>query len=147
GPWFFLIAQSDEGTQGEAVYRLTGITDTSMLRPQVFAWQESTVDGETVSIAMAASEKQGIDAAMISLAAEDSRFWSRADRYWNARGGSHTDGGAFLFSVHDDYKTKPKLVLTNKFGQPVKQPTSRTAYDRAAYTPRAMAVPQGDAMT
>lgn len=145
GPWFFLIAQSDEGAQGEAVYRLTGITDTSMLRPQVFAWQESTVDGETVSIALAASEKQGIDAAMISLAAEDSRFWSRADRYWNARGGSHTDGGAFLFSVHDDYKTKPKLVLTNKFGQPVKQPTSRTAYDRAAYTPSAMALPAGSA--
>ncbi|MCW5887435.1 MAG: hypothetical protein KIT07_04855 [Anaerolineales bacterium] len=145
GPWFFLIAQSDEGTHGEAVYRLTGITDTSMLRPQVFAWQESTVDGETVSIALAASEKQGIDAAMISLAAEDSRFWSRADRYWNARGGSHTDGGAFLFSVHDDYKTKPKLVLTNKFGQPVKQPTSRTAYDRAPYSPAAMTLPAGSA--
>ncbi|MCW5873246.1 MAG: hypothetical protein KIS88_01220 [Anaerolineales bacterium] len=145
GPWFFLIAQSDEGGQGEAVYRLTGITDTSMLRPQVFAWQESTVDGETVSIALAASEKQGIDAAMISLAAEDPRFWSRADRYWNARGGSHTDGGAFLFSVHDDYKTKPKLVLTNKFGEPVKQPTSRPAYDRAAYSPAAMALPTGSA--
>lgn len=145
GPWFFLIAQADEGGQGEAVYRLTGITDTSMLRPQVFAWQESTVDGETVSIALAASEKQGIDAAMISLAAEDARFWSRADRYWNARGGSHTDGGAFLFSVHDDYKTKPKLVLTNKFGQPIKHPTSRLAYDRAAYTPSAMALPAGRA--
>ncbi|MBX3046672.1 MAG: hypothetical protein KF698_06730 [Anaerolineales bacterium] len=145
GPWFFLIAQADEGGQGEAVYRLTGITDTSMLRPQVFAWQESTVDGESVSIALAASEKQAIDAAMLSLAAEDPRFWSRADRYWNARGGSHTDGGAFLFSVHDDYKTKPKLVLTNKFGEPVKQPTSRTAYDRAAYTPAPAALPQGAA--
>jgi glutamate synthase domain-containing protein 1 len=84
GPWFFLIAQS---AQHEPAYRLIGITDTSMLRPQVFALQQ----GEA-SIGFAASEKQAIDAALESLAAKDSRFWTRADRYWNARGGSHTDG-------------------------------------------------------
>lgn len=141
GPWFFLIAQADQGKAGEAIYRLTGITDTSMLRPQVFAWQESTVDGETVSIGFAASEKQAIDAAMESLAEHDPRFWTRADRYWNARGGSHTDGGAFLFSVHDDYKSKPKLVLTDKFGRAIKQPTTRAAYARGAYKPTAANVP------
>jgi glutamate synthase domain-containing protein 1/glutamate synthase domain-containing protein 3 len=141
GPWFFLIAQADQGAAAETVYRLTGITDTSMLRPQVFAWQESTVDGEAVSIGFAASEKQAIDAAMQSLAAEDSRFWSRADRYWNARGGSHTDGGAFLFSVHDDYKSKPKLVLTDKFGRRIQQPTTRSAYDRKPYNSAGMKVP------
>ena len=91
GPWFFLIAQS---VPAQGVYRLIGITDTSMLRPQVFAMQQ----GE-VSIGLAASEKQAIDATLESLAAEDSRFWSRADLYWNARGGSHTDGGAFIFTV------------------------------------------------
>jgi len=69
------------------------ITDTSMLRPQVFALQE----GEA-SIGFAASEKQAIDAALGSLTSEDRRFWPHADRYWNARGGSHTDGGAFVFS-------------------------------------------------
>jgi glutamate synthase domain-containing protein 1/glutamate synthase domain-containing protein 3 len=91
GPWFFLIAQS---VPAQGVYRLIGITDTSMLRPQVFAMQQ----GE-VSIGLAASEKQAIDATLESLAGEDSRFWSHADLYWNARGGSHTDGGAFIFTV------------------------------------------------
>ena len=89
GPWFFLIAQS---AQEAGEFRLIGITDTSMLRPQVFAFQEGKA-----SIGFAASEKQAIDAALASLASEDDRFWSRADRYWNARGGSHTDGGAFVF--------------------------------------------------
>ena len=91
GPWFFLIAQS---VPLRGAFRLIGITDTSMLRPQVFAMQQ----GE-VSIGLAASEKQAIDATLESLAGEDSRFWSRADLYWNARGGSYSDGGAFIFTV------------------------------------------------
>ncbi len=108
GPWFFLIAQS---AQPEGVYRLIGITDTSMLRPQVFALQEGPV-----SIGFAASEKQAIDAALESLAAQDSRFWSPADRYWNARGGSHTDGGAFLFTVYPN-GDGATMVCTDKFGR------------------------------
>ncbi len=115
GPWFFLIAQSEEEA-GAPPYRLTCITDTSMLRPQVFAWQQNSPNGP--AIGFAASEKQGIDAALQSLAAEDPRFWSRADRYWNARGGSHTDGGAFIFSVRptsDGFS----LTCTDKFGKPL----------------------------
>jgi glutamate synthase domain-containing protein 1/glutamate synthase domain-containing protein 3 len=91
GPWFFLIAQSDPRSRSK---RLIGITDTSMLRPQVFAMQRGLT-----SIGFAASEKQAIDAALESLATEDPRYWSRADLFWNARGGSHTDGGAFTFTV------------------------------------------------
>ncbi len=94
GPWFFLIAQS---AQAQGAYRLIGITDTSMLRPQVFALQQGQL-----SIGLAASERQAIDATLESLAREDSRFWSHADHYWNARGGSHTDGGAFIFTVQAD---------------------------------------------
>jgi glutamate synthase domain-containing protein 1/glutamate synthase domain-containing protein 3 len=108
GPWFFLIAQSQAQKQA---YRLIGITDTSMLRPQVFALQQGTA-----SIGFAASEKQAIDAALESLAQEDNRFWSRADLYWNARGGSHTDGGAFIFNVEPTEGGKPVLVCTDKFG-------------------------------
>ena len=106
GPWFFIIAQSVPDA-----WRLIGITDTSMLRPQVFALQE----GE-VQIAFAASEKQVIDAALESLSEADDRFWPRADRYWNARGGSHTDGGAFIFSVVPD-GDRFRLQCTNKFGE------------------------------
>ena len=109
GPWFFIIARSlpDEGR-----YQLLGITDTAMLRPQVFALS----DGE-VQIGLICSEKQAIDATLHSLAAEDPRFSHVADRYWNARGGSHTDGGAFLFDVEGNgHKT---LTCTDKFGRPV----------------------------
>jgi glutamate synthase domain-containing protein 1/glutamate synthase domain-containing protein 3 len=141
GPWFFLIAQSDLGKENESIYRLTGITDTSMLRPQVFAWQESKDGDATLAIGFAASEKQAIDAALESLAAEDSRFWSRADRYWNARGGSHTDGGAFLFSVQDDFKSKPKLVLSDKFSREVPVPTNTAAYRSNGHQAGSMSIP------
>ena len=114
GPWFFLIAQS-ERFGGNPRYRLTGITDTSMLRPQVFALQENPSNG--ISIGLAASEKQAIDAALLSLSAEDGRFWSRPDRYWNARGGSHTDGGAFMFTVTPDGNGSARMVCTDKFGR------------------------------
>ncbi len=67
-----------------------------MLRPQVFALQE----GE-VQVGLICSEKQAIDATLISLEREDPRFRPIADKYWNARGGSYTDGGAFIFSLKD----------------------------------------------
>ncbi|MCH7481071.1 MAG: glutamate synthase, partial [Chloroflexi bacterium] len=138
GPWFFLIAQSERDKQDNPIYRLTGITDTSMLRPQVFAWQEHEAsDGSKVSIGFAASEKQAIDAALEDLAKEDNRFWTQADRYWNARGGSHTDGGAFLFSVERNGSGKPTLKLTDKFGQPVSVPTSAPAYSPNGKAPSA----------
>ena len=121
GPWFFLIAQSEPADMKSEAYRLIGITDTSMLRPQVFALQESGDDGP--SIGFAASEKQAIDAALESLAAEDDRFWPRADRYWNARGGSYTDGGAFIFSVTPNGDSA-KMICTDKFGREVRVDSS-----------------------
>lgn len=128
GPWFFLIAQS---AQEEGEFRLIGITDTSMLRPQVFAFQEGTA-----SIGFAASEKQAIDAALASLASEDARFWSRADRYWNARGGSHTDGGAFVFAVQSNRSAggagDKTVICTDKFGKRIAADTRRQAYTPAA---------------
>jgi len=104
GPWFFIIGQTDTR---EKSFKLLGITDTSMLRPQVFAFQENGV-----RIGLVASEKQAIDAFLRSLHAEDKRFLPYADMYWNARGGSHTDGGAFIFSVKDN-----DLTITDKFGR------------------------------
>src|SRR3989442_4807868 len=110
GPWFFIIGRNDRES---GAYQLIGITDTSMLRPQVFALQE----GE-VSIGLIASEKQAIDATLASLSAEDPRFLPVADRYWNARGGSHTDGGAFVFSVQE-VADGMYLRCTNKVSEPV----------------------------
>ncbi len=107
GPWFFIIARNDT-RRGE--FQLIGITDTSMLRPQVFALQE----GEE-SIGLIASEKQAIDALLASLYAAGKVPAPIADHYWNARGGSYTDGGAFIFSVNVE-RDKPKLLCRNKFG-------------------------------
>ena len=120
GPWFFLIAQS---LPHEQTYRLIGITDTSMLRPQVFALQQGSV-----SIGFAASEKQAIDAALESLATEDQRFWTHADLYWNARGGSRTDGGAFFFTVKPD-GDRIALTCTNKFGQRIMPDEKQKPYE------------------
>jgi glutamate synthase domain-containing protein 1/glutamate synthase domain-containing protein 3 len=104
GPWFFIIGQTNKK---EKSYKLLGITDTSMLRPQVFAFQENGV-----SIGLVASEKQAIDATLRSLHEEDKRFLPYADMYWNARGGSYTDGGAFIFTIKDQ-----ELIVTDKFGR------------------------------
>jgi glutamate synthase domain-containing protein 1 len=113
GPWFFIIARSNPD---QNVLQLLGITDTSMLRPQVFALQQNGV-----SIGLVASEKQAIDATLRSLSEDDKRFRPVADKYWNARGGSHTDGGAFLFTVSRQNGSS-KLVCTDKFGKPILVP-------------------------
>jgi glutamate synthase domain-containing protein 1/glutamate synthase domain-containing protein 3 len=112
GPWFFIIARS---RPDEKRVQLLGITDTAMLRPQVFALSDS---GD-VQIGLICSEKQAIDATLRSLAREDLRFCPVADKYWNARGGSSTDGGAFIFSVDSNGNGGKHLSCTNKFGNPV----------------------------
>ncbi len=130
GPWFFLIAQAEPKSGAK---RLIGITDTSMLRPQVFAMQRGSQ-----SIGFAASEKQAIDAALESLASEDPKYWSRADLFWNARGGSHTDGGAFTFTVKgaDGIGSSSRgrdgsrvLVCEDKFGKRIEPDPRKRAYD------------------
>ncbi len=117
GPWFFLLAQSLPNGSGPREARLIGITDTSMLRPQVFALQQG--EAGQPSIGFAASEKQAIDAALQSLSESDSRFWTRPDLTWNARGGSHTDGGAFHFSVVRGSDGEAELHCRDKFGRQI----------------------------
>ncbi|MBC7226343.1 MAG: glutamate synthase [Thermoflexales bacterium] len=114
GPWFFIVARSRDDR-----YELLGITDTSMLRPQVFALFENEVDGERVQMGLIASERQAINACLRSLAAEDPRFRPLADHYWVARGGSHTDGGAFRFVVIPTPAGPARLTCTDKFGKEV----------------------------
>ncbi len=109
GPWFFIIARNDVVNQA---FQLLGITDTAMLRPQVFAIQDGPVQ-----IGLICSEKQAIDATLHSLASEDSRFGKVADEYWNARGGSYTDGGAFIFTVKKNGNGEYRLTCMDKFGR------------------------------
>ncbi len=124
GPWFFIIARS---LPVNSAFQLMGITDTAMLRPQVFAFS----DGE-VQVGLIASEKQAIDATLQSLHADDSRICPVADRYWNARGGSHTDGGAFIFDLKPDKSGRLRISCTDKFGVPVPLPSGTEACDFSA---------------
>jgi glutamate synthase domain-containing protein 1/glutamate synthase domain-containing protein 3 len=120
GPWFFIIARNDVKNDQ---FQLIGITDTAMLRPQVFALQE----GE-VQVGLICSEKQAIDATLISLEREDPRFGPIADKYWNARGGSYTDGGSFIFSLKNTGENK-ELICTDKFGNVIKMPKGKLTCD------------------
>ncbi len=112
GPWFFIILRSDPETRE---IQLMGITDTSMLRPQVFAYHS----GE-FSIGMVASEKQALDSFLESMHRECSSVCTVADLYWNARGGSHTDGGAFTFRLN--VQDPVRIIPQNKFGIEIELP-------------------------
>jgi glutamate synthase domain-containing protein 1/glutamate synthase domain-containing protein 3 len=111
GPWFFIIARN---LIANGRLQLMGITDTAMLRPQVFAF----ADGE-VQVGLIGSEKQAIDATLLSLSKDDQRICPVADRYWNARGGSHSDGGTFMFDIVPGAGGKYRLECKDKFGNPV----------------------------
>jgi glutamate synthase domain-containing protein 1/glutamate synthase domain-containing protein 3 len=108
GPWFFIIARN---LIENHKFQLMGITDTAMLRPQVFAF----VDGD-VQVGLIGSEKQAIDATLLSLAKDDKRICPVADKYWNARGGSHSDGGTFMFDIIPGTNGKYRLECKDKFG-------------------------------
>ncbi len=122
GPWFFIIARSKPDQQA---WQLLGITDTSMLRPQVFALYESE-DGAQISLI--ASERQAINACLRSLSMEDARFQPLADRYWVARGGSYTDGGAFVLTVTQDEQGY-HLTCQDKFGRLIAAPQAGKAVE------------------
>ncbi|HVQ01720.1 MAG TPA: glutamate synthase [Candidatus Thermoplasmatota archaeon] len=110
GPWFFIIGRNEPYLKQ---LQLLGITDTSMLRPQVFALQRGDAD-----IACIGSEKQAIDTLLQTLSADDYHFRPKADRYWYARGGSYTDGGAFVFTLDE----QRNLICTDKFGTEITLP-------------------------
>lgn len=122
GPWFFIIARNDAA---RSRLQLIGITDTAMLRPQVFALH----DGQ-VQVGLICSEKQAIDATLKSLADEDPRVGTVADRYWNARGGSYTDGGAFIFNLDQEegQAGERKLTCVDKFGRLITAPEGQVPY-------------------
>jgi glutamate synthase domain-containing protein 1/glutamate synthase domain-containing protein 3 len=121
GPWFFIIARN---LVRQRQFQLMGITDTAMLRPQVFAFG----DGE-VQVGLIGSEKQAIDATLLSLSKDDPRICPVADRYWNARGGSHDDGGAFIFNLQKNPAGKIRIACTDKFGKPVPLPGGTESCD------------------
>ena len=112
GPWFFIVARAEPKTGAP---QLIGITDVSMLRPQVFCLYE----GENKSFGAIASEKQALDAFFENISTTEDSIPPRADRYWTARGGSCTDGGAFVYTLNKKNKTNI-LDVRDKFGNQVR---------------------------
>jgi hypothetical protein len=74
-----------------------------------------------VQIGVIASERQAINACLRSLSVEDSRFQPLADKYWVARGGSYTDGGAFALTVSRSERGC-HLCVQDKFGKVIVTP-------------------------
>ena len=131
GPWFFIIARSQPEKD---LCQLLGITDTSMLRPQVFSLVDSEMDGKRYQMGLLGSEKQAIDATLKSLSKEYAAIPTVADRYWNARGGSYNDGGSFTFSVRKKspdapYGSMRELVCRNKFGEVIEAPKGQAHWN------------------
>ncbi len=110
GPWFFIVARAESRT---GALQLIGITDVSMLRPQVFCLREGDK-----SYGAIASEKQALDAFFEEIASEDSSVPPMADKYWTARGGSCTDGGAFVYTLKNE-NGKTFLDVRDKFGNQI----------------------------
>jgi glutamate synthase domain-containing protein 1/glutamate synthase domain-containing protein 3 len=110
GPWFFIVARAEPGSGSP---QLIGITDVSMLRPQVFC----LLEGEK-SYGAVASEKQALDAFFEEIASADPSVPPMANRYWVARGGSCTDGGAFIYTLKKKNDTF-NLDVRDKFGSQV----------------------------
>lgn len=129
GPWFFIIARYLEDEDNA---QLIGITDTAMLRPHVFAYS-----GGEAKIGLVASEKQAIDTVLQSLYKENPQICPIAEKYWISRGGSHTDGGAFAFSLKEG-----KLSCADKFSKPVELPTDKTDYAKPLEFPAVKAAEQ-----
>jgi len=53
-----------------------------------------------------------------------------ADRCWNARGGSHTDGGAFIFNLEkkEEGSLERRLTCVDKFGREITAPEGQSPY-------------------
>jgi len=115
GPWFFIITRYNAA---QDTAELIGITDTSMLRPHVFA-----CSGGPWKLGLVASEKMAIDAVLHSLSQENPLVCPVAEQYWVSRGGSHTDGGSFIMTLKES-----SLTITDKFGRQVQLPGSKKDY-------------------
>jgi glutamate synthase domain-containing protein 1 len=108
GPWFFII---NGNNHEKKELELIGITDTSMLRPQIFSLYKE----DSKQIAIISSEYQVTLSFIKELRSEGIIQSEIPDFNVFARGGSYTDGGAFKFSLNLE-KQNNKLEIKDKFG-------------------------------
>ncbi|MDZ7363742.1 MAG: glutamate synthase-related protein [candidate division KSB1 bacterium] len=108
GPWFFIIADSIETTNSDdRTLRMLGVTDTSVLRPSVFAWIKSSNTEKWASIGLIGSEEQALRSVLDTLYHRGTLPTKEPDRVTIVRGGSvdvdaagrPTGGGTIIYSL------------------------------------------------
>ena len=104
-----------------------------MLRPQVFALYSE--GEEAVQIGLVASETPGHRRRPREPARGRALPAGAPTWYWNARGGSYTDGGAFAFTVSETGGRR-ELVCTDKFGRSIGPDPEKLVPFRRAGRPR-----------
>jgi len=125
GPWFFIIGDQDAVTRD---LRVIGLTDTSVLRPSVFVWQQSA-NGKSrpVGIGLVGSEEQACRSVMDALYRTGVLASNEPDGVRIIRGGSVEQeaegdirgGGAMMYNLKRKSRGEYEFVITDKFGNPV----------------------------
>ncbi len=120
GPWFFIIGDQDAVTRD---LRIIGLTDTSVLRPSVFVWQQSH-NGKWASIGLVGSEEQACRSVMDALYHSGVLASNEPDRVRIVRGGSVEQdsegdvrgGGALIYHLRRKARGEYKFEIADKFG-------------------------------
>jgi glutamate synthase domain-containing protein 2/glutamate synthase domain-containing protein 3/glutamate synthase domain-containing protein 1/Pyruvate/2-oxoacid:ferredoxin oxidoreductase delta subunit len=120
GPWFFIVGDQDAVTRD---LRVIGLTDTSVLRPSVFVWQQSS-NGKWASIGLVGSEEQACRSVMDALYRSGVLASNEPDDVRIIRGGSveqETEGdirggGAMIYHLKRKQHGEYDFVIMDKFG-------------------------------
>jgi glutamate synthase domain-containing protein 2/FAD/FMN-containing dehydrogenase/glutamate synthase domain-containing protein 3/glutamate synthase domain-containing protein 1/Fe-S-cluster-containing dehydrogenase component len=120
GPWFFIIGDQDAVTRD---LRIIGLTDTSVLRPSVFVWQQSN-NRKWASIGLVGSEEQACRSVMDALYHSGVLASNEPDRVRIVRGGSVEQdsegdvrgGGSLTYHLRRKSRGEYGFEIADKFG-------------------------------
>lgn len=126
GPWFFIIGDQDAVSRD---LRIIGLTDTSVLRPSVFVWQQGhnglpAQAGKWASIGLVGSEEQACRSVMDALYRSGVLASNEPDRVRIVRGGSVEQdsegdirgGGSLIFHLRRGRRGEYHFEIADKFG-------------------------------
>ncbi|MCG8608117.1 glutamate synthase-related protein [bacterium] len=124
GPWFFIIGDQDPVSRD---LRIIGLTDTSVLRPSVFAWQHSS-NRKWASIGLVGSEEQACRSVLDALYQQGVLATREPDKVKIVRGGSIeqeqageiSGGGAIVYNLKRESRDQYRLQISDKFGNSLK---------------------------
>jgi glutamate synthase domain-containing protein 3/glutamate synthase domain-containing protein 1 len=140
GPWFFIIADSIETANSEdRTLRMLGVTDTSVLRPSVFAWIKSSCPEKWASLGLIGSEEQALRSVLDTLYRRGILPTKEPDRVTIVRGGSvdvdaagrPTGGGTIIYSLKPVVSGQPPVASRqSSAGSSEKQSARMTGNER-----------------